>query len=193
MVVANTLYAGVMVGGTSRAFHNVLPWILLGPVLWCVAYYSEKAAWHIGVTMTFFATATDLLLYYRHDLRVGNTAVLWTLVGLATIGVAWKATGWYAAPDHDVARRAFLFLMWALVALSCLLLFVNRGVLNPPPNAIAQAGGLWPYLVHAWGTGMLVGEAFIVAALLLTRFLGGFSRATGNSAASIPRADGETE
>lgn len=178
-IVANTLYAGVMVGGTSRAFQTDLPWILLGPVLWCVALYFEKAAWHIGVTMTFVASATDLILHYLRSLHVGNTAILWTLVILATLGVAWKATGWsFEQPSSEVARRSFLFLMWALVALACILVFVNEGVVRIQPNAIAQAGGLWPYLVQAWGKSLLVGEGFIIAALLLTRLLGGFYRSS---------------
>ena len=40
---------------------------------------------------------------------------------------------------------------------------------------------------------MLVGEAFIVAALIVTRLLGGFSPTAASSAKSIPRADGKTE
>ena len=45
---------------------------------------------------------------------------------------------------------------------------VTLSVGEPAPNAVAQAGGLWAYLVHAWGIGLLVGEAFTVAAVMLT-------------------------
>jgi hypothetical protein len=167
-VVANSLYAGFSVGGTSRAFHEHLPWILLGPVLWCVAYYSQKAAWHIGVTMTFFASAADLVLYWHHDETLGNAVFLWTVLGLATLGVSWKVTGWSAQSGGAVARQAFSFLIWAGLVLSWLLLFVNRAVLNATAEAVAAAGGRWPYLLHAWGSGKLVGLGFIVAALVLT-------------------------
>jgi hypothetical protein len=167
VALANSLYAGVAIGGTSRAFHTVVPWIILGPVLWCVAFWWKSATWQIGVTMTFFATATDVLLFWRHDEQMGNTALLWALVGVATLIVAWKAAGW-RAETAGTARKASLFLVWTMMALSYLVLFSGRAVLAPAPNAVAQAGGRWPYLVHAWGTGLLVGEAFTVAAVVLT-------------------------
>lgn len=168
IAVANTLYGGVLVGGTSRHFQNILPWIWLGPVLWCAAWYSLKAAWHIGITMTFFATAADLLLYWHHDEGVGNRAALWVLVSIATLLVAWRVTGWCLRTDGAVVREAFLFLIWAMLAFSYLLLFVNHKALNPPAGAIDAAGGRWHYLLRAWGTGTLVGEGFTVAAIALT-------------------------
>ncbi len=168
VVVANGLYAGFTIGGTSRAFHNHMPWILLGPVLWCVAFGSQKAAWQIGVTMTFFASAAALVLYWHHDETLGNAMFLWTVLGLATLVVSWKVTGWSSESDGAVARQAFSFLVWAALVLSWLLLFVNRAALNSTPDAVAKAGGRWPYLWHAWGSGKLVGFGFIVAALVLT-------------------------
>ena len=168
VVVANALYAGFTIGGTSRAFHDHMPWILLGPVLWCVAFYSQKAAWQIGVTMTFFASAADLLLYWHHDETLGNAVFLWTVLGLTTVAVSWKVTGWSTESDGAEARKAFSFLIWAALALSWLLLFVNRAVLNSTADAVAAAGGRWPFLWHAWGSGKLVGLGFIIAALVLT-------------------------
>jgi hypothetical protein len=175
VVVANSLYAGFAIGGTSRAFHNHLQWIFLGSILWCVAYYSQKAAWHIGVTMTFFATATDLILFWHHDEKLWNVGVLWALLGLATLVVSWKVAGWSTQSGGAVARQAFVFLMWAMVVPSWLLLFVNKAALHPPANAVAEAGGRWPYLLHAWGGGKLVGEGFIVAAVVLTLMVYGIS------------------
>lgn len=168
VVVANTLYSGIVVGGSSRAFHNLLPWTLLGPVLWCVAYYSQKAAWHIGVTMTFFATAADLLLFWRHDQRLGNTALLWILVMLVTLGVSWKVTGWCMRSDGAVAREAFLFLMGALVVCSYLIAFVNAAVVKPPAHALAAAGSRWMYLLHTWDGLVVVEAGYTVVALALT-------------------------
>jgi hypothetical protein len=168
VVFANALYAGFTIGGTSRAFHNHLPWILLGPLLWCVAFYSQKAAWHIGMTMTFFASAAALLLYWHHDQRLGNAVILWAVLGLVTLVVSWKVTGWSAESGGAEARKAFLFLIWAALVLSWLLLFVNRVVLNSTADAVAAAGGRWPYLLHAWSSGKLVGGGFIVAAVALT-------------------------
>jgi hypothetical protein len=58
--------------------------------------------------------------------------------------------------------------MWAVVVPSYLLIFINHRVLNPAANAVANAGGRWPYLVAAWGGGLLVAEGFTIAALTLT-------------------------
>jgi hypothetical protein len=167
VAIANSLYAGVAIGGTSRAFQTVVPWIILGPVLWCAAFWWNSVAWQIGVTMTFFATAIDVALFWRHDEQVGNAALLWVLVGLATMFVAWRAAGWRAGPD-GVARKAYLFLVWSMMALSYFVLFAGRAALAPAPSAVEQVGGRLPYLQHAWGAGLLVGEAFTVAALALT-------------------------
>lgn len=168
-VVANALYKGFTIGGTSRAFNGHLPWIILGPLLWCAAYYSQKAAWQIGVTMTFFAAAPpNLVLFWHHDETLGDAVFLGVLLGLATLVVSWKVTGWSAESDSAVARKAFLFLLWAIVVLSYCLLFLNGAVLNPPANAVAAAGGPWPYLLHAWGSRKPDGLGFIVAAIVLT-------------------------
>ncbi len=168
---ANTLYGGVLVGGTSRAFQHLTPWILLGSILWCIAFYWPRAAWQLGVTMTFFATATDLVLNWHHDEQLGNTGALWVVVSLATLFLAWKVTGWCAEADADIPRRVFLWLMWAFLAMSYLLLFVPRAVIHAPANAVSSIGGWWPYLLKAWGGGFGVGVGFIFAALVLAWWL----------------------
>ena len=165
--LANTLYSGVMVGGTSRGFHNITPWILLGPILWCVAFFWHRAAWQLGVTMTFFATAVDLLLHWRNNEQFGITAIVWVVVALATVILAWRVTGWWAEADADVPRRVFLSLMWAFLVMSYLLLFTPRAVIHAPANVVALAGGWWPYFLKALGGGVGVGVGFTVAALIL--------------------------
>ena len=135
--------------------------------------------------MAFFANAADLLLYWRHDEGVGSSSLLWILIAAATLLLAWKVCGWYSESDPDVARKAFLWLMWAVLVPSYLLLFINHKVLNPPPNAIADAGGRWPYLVHAWGGGLLVAEGFTVVAIILSWLFRSRSGAQKNSSGGI--------
>jgi hypothetical protein len=162
------LGAALAAAGTMALFHGVLPWIILGSLLWCASFYSEKAAWHIGVTMPFFGTAANLADYWSREQRLGHGVLMWGLVGLATLVVAWKVAGWSAEPQGAGARKAFLFLLWALAGLSYLIIFINGAVLNPPAVAIAAAGGRWPYRVHLWDRVLIVEGSFTVAAVALT-------------------------
>ena len=162
------LGAALAAAGTLVLFKGVLPWIILGSLLWCASVYSEKAAWHIGVTMTFFGAAANLADYWAREQKLGHGVLLWALVGLATSVVAWKVAGWSAEPQGVGARKAFLFLLWALVVLSYLIIFINRAILNPPADALAAAGGLWPYRMHLWNRVLIVEGGFTVAAVALT-------------------------
>jgi hypothetical protein len=187
-MVGNTLYAGTMVGGTARGFHDVMPWIYLGPILWCIAFYWQKAAWHIGFTMTFFASAADLLLWWHHDQELGNAFTLWVLLVLATVMVAWKVTGWDAESEGAAAPKAFVFLIWAAVILSNLLIFGSRELLHPPVGAVVAAGGRWPYLMQAVGRGMPVALGLTLGGVVLTWMVARLKASTEPHAKSEPPA-----
>ena len=165
---------GSIIGGALLAaaatgmYRNLLPWIILGSMLWCAAYSWKQVAWQIGVTMTFFATAANVVTFWHREQRFGNAALFWVLAALATLLVSWKVAGWCAESDRAAARNAFLFLLWALYILSCLKTFINSAVVNASPQALAAAGGRWPYLLHAWGSGLLVQGGFTAAVLALT-------------------------
>ncbi len=162
------LGAALAVAGTMALSQHVLPWIILGALLWCVAFYSPKAGWQIGVTMTFFGTAANLVDYWSREQKLGHGVLLWALAGFATLVVAWKVAGWSAEPQESGARKAFLFLLWAIVVLSYLISFVNRAVLHPPAGAVAAAGGQWPYWVQMYHRVLVVEGGFTVAAVALT-------------------------
>lgn len=165
---------GAILGGMLGAaiatalYQHVLPWIILGSLLGCAAFYHKVAAWHIGVTMTFFATAANVIDFWHREQGIGNAVLLWTLAGLATLLVAWKVAGWCVESDRGAARNALLFLMWAIFTLSCLKTFINVSTVSPPANAVAAAGGQWPYLLHVWSGSLLVQAGFTVAAVALT-------------------------
>lgn len=162
------LGGALLAAAATALYQHVLPWLLLGALLWCVTFYSRKAAWQVGVTLTFGATAANLVSFWHHEQGIGNAAMLWTLAGLATVFVAWKVAGWAREENADVARRAFLFLMWAIYVLSCLKTFINAGVVHPTAETLAAAGGRWPYLVHVWSGSLLVQSGFTVAVIALT-------------------------
>ena len=149
-------------------YQRVLPWIILGSLLICAAYYYEKVAWHIGVTLTYFACAYDVMRYWLRVQHIGNAAVLWTLAVLATLVVSWKVTTWWGKTDKAVARNAFIFVMWAILILEYLKMFIDRAVLFPSAQAVAAAGGRWPYTVEAWGGQLVTNVFFTVAAFVLT-------------------------
>jgi hypothetical protein len=164
---------GVILGvalavGATALYQSILPWLLLGSLLWCAAYYSEKLAWHIGVTLTYFGTAANVVVYWVHEQQIGNAAVLWTLAVLTTVVVSWKVTTWWGKTDKTVARNSFIFLMWAILILEYLKMFIDRAVLHPTAQALATAGSRWAYTVHAWGGQFLTNVFFTVVALVLT-------------------------
>ena len=117
--------------------------------------------------MTFFATAVDLLLHWRNNEQFGYTAVLWVVVVLATIILAWKVTGSWAGGRR---RRSAPGLPFAHVGLRgdvVLAVFTPRAVIHAPAGVVALAGGWWPYFLKALGGGVGVGVGFTVAALIL--------------------------
>jgi hypothetical protein len=93
---SGTLGAGLAVAGTLALSQRVLPWIILGSLLWCAACYSHQTAWQIGVSMTFFGTAANLVDFWSREQKLGHGVWLWTLAVLATLFVAWKVEGWRA-------------------------------------------------------------------------------------------------
>jgi hypothetical protein len=162
------LGAALAVAGTEALARGVLPWIILGALLWCAAFYSAKVGWQIGVTMTFFGTAANLVDFWSRGQKLGHGVLLWALAGFATLVVAWKVARWSAEPQGTGTRKAFLSLLWAIVVLSYLVSFVNRAVLKPPAGAVSAAGGQWPYLMHVWHGVLVVEGGFTVAAVVLT-------------------------
>ncbi len=149
------------VAGTLALSQRILPWILLGSLLWCAAYYSYRSAYQMGVTMTFFGTAANLVVFWSMEQKLGHALPLWTLA-------AWKVTGWEAEPGSEGARHAFLFLLWAIILLSYGISFIQAAVLRPPAGAIAAAGGLGSYLLHLWQYVLIVEISFTMATVGIT-------------------------
>ncbi|HUZ45331.1 MAG TPA: hypothetical protein VMW54_01715 [Terriglobia bacterium] len=155
----------------TALYQTIVPWLLLGSLLWCSAYFSEKLAWHIGVTLTYFGTAANVVVYWVHEQRIGNAAVLWTLAVLTTVVVAWKVTTWWNRADKTVARNSFIFVVWTILILEYLKMFIDRAVVNPTAQALAAAGGRWAYTFKAWGGWghqFLTNVFFTIVALILT-------------------------
>jgi hypothetical protein len=150
-------------------YERDLPWIWLGSVLIFAAFYSEKLAWHIGVTLTYFACAWDVMLHYwLHVQHIGNATVLWVLAILATLVISWKVTTWWNRTDKAMIRSAYLFLMWSILILTYLMIFINHTLLYPSAEGIAAAGSRWTYTARGWGADSVVEVFFTVAGIVLT-------------------------
>lgn len=162
------LGAALAAAGTEALAQHALPWIILGSLLWCAAYYSPRTGWHIGVTMTFFGTAANLVDYWSREQKLGHGPILWALLGLATLVIAWAVEGWAAQPTRASSRQAFAVLLWAFLPLSYLITYAGAAVIHPAAGAVAAAGGLWPYLMHQWNGVWPVEIGFTVDALALT-------------------------
>jgi hypothetical protein len=141
---------GAVMSALCTALHvKGFPWILLGSILLCAAFSSVRVAWQIGVTLTYCAAASSVALYFLHGLNVENAPlVAWTLTAVSTLGVAWMAVIWCAENSPAVARKAFVFMLWTMLALSYLRNFANRAILAAQAAGTAAAGGSWRYEKH---------------------------------------------
>ncbi len=143
-------------------------WLIPGSILACaVFYFPRKIGWHLGITVTLYVTAVNVIVYWLHEQKIGNVAFLWTLVGLATVAVSWKVTDWWNERDTAV-RKPLAFLMWGIIVLTALKTFINHPVLHPQAQALAFAGSRWRYMVKTWGGGLGDEVLLTTLALVLT-------------------------
>lgn len=165
---------GVMGGAVMSALcvaaHSKgVPWILLASLLLCVAFYSLRAAWQFGITLTYCASASAVSLYFLHGLIWVNAPVVaWTLTAASTLAVAWMAESWSAKNSPAVARQAFVLLIWAMLALSYFRNFANRAILAVQAQGAAAASGWWRYEKHVSRDGWRYVLVFAVATVALT-------------------------
>ncbi len=143
-------------------------WLIFGSVLLCVVFYFPKqVGWHVGLTMTIYVTAVNVITYWHREQKIGNPLFLWTLVWLLTLAVSWKVAGWWDEKDRAI-RKSFVFLMWTIVVLTTLRGFIIQSVLHPPAQAVATAGGRWIYTVDAWASALVVQIVLAIMAFVLT-------------------------
>ena len=127
-------------------------WLILGSVLICLVFCFPRAVgWHVGITLTIYVTAVNIITYWQHEQKMGNAIVLWIVVWLLTLAISWKVTGWWDEEDTAV-RKAFVSLMWTIVTLTALKTFVDHPMLSLPNHAVAATGGQWFYAVEMWAT-----------------------------------------
>ena len=186
---------GVMGGALMSALVAALyhdgrgyPWMLFGPILLCAAFYSLEVAWQVGITLVYCATSVNVALFFLHERKIGNAPVVWTLVVVLTLAVAYLAEKWCAHNSPPIARKAFIFMMWAILALSYIKSFVNHAILAPPAGAVAAEGGWWRYAMHIWGSGVVVDGGFTVAVIVLTGIVAAFRLITQPAATHKPCA-----
>ena len=167
-VLGLVICEGFTILSRHRLMGWVSGWLILGSVMVClVVYFPKKVGWQVGITLTIYANAVQLLGYWHREEKIGNLAFLWTMVWLLTLISSWLVAGWLNEEDRAV-RRSFVFLMWVMVLLTDLTKFVNRQVVHPSAQAVAAAGGRSLYTVETWAGGMVVQIIFTIMALVLT-------------------------
>jgi hypothetical protein len=160
---------GLAIGFLWTALYNGIPWIILGPILICLAFYFSKAAWHVGITLTYCGAAANVVVYYHQKLGLGNAVPLWALVGLATLVISWKVTTWWGKTDRITTRNAFVFVLWAIFLLSYLIVFVTYvGVVAAPQGVTAVGGRSLHVMEINWSRNLVIDVIFTVAAFVLT-------------------------
>jgi hypothetical protein len=123
------ILAAILVFGAfnlGRVLHLRFNYTVLGVVLLWLALRWPRFAWHIAITLTFFAFARDLVLFAR-EREFGSPTVGWILAILASIA----ACGWIIHRLHrarPMTGWTFLFLMWSAVLVSW-----AKALLHPGP------------------------------------------------------------
>jgi hypothetical protein len=140
-------------------------WLVPGSIMVCaVCYFPKKLGWHLGITVTIYVTAVNVIVYWLHEQKIGNAIFLWTLVAVLTAVASWAVTGWWNERDMAV-HKPLLFLMWTIVALTALKTFIEFPVFYPDPMLVLATGSRWLYTVKTWGGGL--GDEVILGSLAL--------------------------
>jgi hypothetical protein len=143
-------------------------WLVPGSIMVCVvAFFPRRVGWHLGITVTIYVTAVNVVVYWLDEQKIGNAVFLWTMVALVTAAASWAVTGWWNERNTAV-RKPLLFLMWAIVALTALKTFIEYPVVYPDAQLVAAAGSRWLYTVNTWGGGLGDEVILTTLALLLT-------------------------
>ena len=129
-----------------------------------VCYFPRKLGWHLGITVTIYVTAVNVVVYWLHEQKIGSAVFLWTMVALVTAAASWAVTGWWNEKDTAV-RQPLLFLTGTIFALTALKTFIEFPVFYPDPLLVAAAGSRWLYTVNTWGGGL--GDEVILGSLAL--------------------------
>ena len=159
---------GICAAFTILTQYRLSGWLIFGSALVCVVvYFPREVGWHIGITMTIYVTAVNIITYWYREQKIGNLIFLWTMVFLLTLVVLWKAAGWRDGGNRAV-RKAFVFLMWTIVTLTALRGFIVHAVLYPRAQDVAAAGGRWVYTVETWASALVVQIVLAIMALVLT-------------------------
>jgi hypothetical protein len=150
----------------SRA--GIGEWLVPGSIMVCiVALFPRKVGWHLGITVTIYVTAVNLIVFWFYEQKIGNLAFFWTMVVLLTAAASWMVTGWWNERNTAV-HRPLLFLMWAIVLLTALKTFIEYPVLYPDAQMVAAAGSRWLYTVKTLGGGLGDEVILTTMALVLT-------------------------
>ena len=150
--------------------HRLTGWLIFGSVLVCVIFYFPRhVGWHIGITMTVYVNAVNIITYWHREEKIGNMAFLWIMVWLLTLCSSWLVAGWLKEEESDAAvTKGFVFLMWTIVVLTALRGLIIRAVLHPPAGAVSGAGSRWSYTMETWTTALVVQIVLATMALALT-------------------------
>lgn len=159
------VFCGVFLPAENNPWDD---WLILGSLMVLAAFcFPKLAGWHIGITVTFFAIAANVVTYWLTELHIGNAIFLWSVACVLTAAVCWFATSW-AEEQPTPMRRVFLFIMWAMVVLTTLRGFIIPAVFNPSAQAVADAGGRLLYTIKTWAGALVVQVVLANMALVLT-------------------------
>ncbi|QGY46805.1 hypothetical protein GM418_25050 [Maribellus comscasis] len=123
---ANTVIVNNMAGGNIKEeiARLLVNYAFVGLLFIIVLIRFPKAAWQIGITLTFCHTAIDLFRDFYNDINFWSPFTLhFFWVFLTTAIVAWGVASF--SNKANSVRKLFLLLIWSCILISVLRMFVH--------------------------------------------------------------------
>ncbi len=161
-LLTQTAIVNNMTGGNVKdeIARMVVNYVVTGFIFVLVLMRFPKAAWQIGITLTFCYAAIDLVRDFFPGYNVWSPFNLRFLIILGmTVIVAFLTL--YYSQSNKVITKLFLLLIWSCIIVSCLRLFIDPGKLTVEGLTFCQVV-CGKYVVDIF---------FLISATVLTWFL----------------------
>ncbi|MFH1743210.1 MAG: hypothetical protein ABIH23_29745 [bacterium] len=140
----------------------------LGVLLVLLGMAVKSLRWHIVITVTYCAAAIDLIedMFGENSINA-DPVFLWGFVIVSTLVVAVLVIFCEKRAKSPLAAL-FLLITWACMFVSFPKAIIRHAIIYPAPGAIAEAGGLFIYLINTLKGQIVVHTIFTLEAIILT-------------------------
>ena len=147
------------------------PFPFLGVLLLTIGLHSVTLAWQIALTLTFCHTVIDL----NRDMHSENglemkPGLAWCILVFSTGAFALLVAHWLQN-DPATISPLFLLLLWSCYLVALAKGIIQKSVLFPTAEALAQKGGRVSHILDLYVGWFTPQTVFLVSTLVLTWFL----------------------